>query len=284
MLGIEKVGEKMFQDIGPKVFDNHYERQRDPRDGDYVVIYDNRQVVLAQNQRLPNYREAVSQWQLSPAQMTYLFSVDETGFYLVSQRVATTAAYQYQPVASFQKFEPAWLGFAGATAAHLAWWYETNRFCGRCGHAMQPDEQQRALTCSHCGYQIFPRISPVVVVGVTKGDQILLTKYAAGYRPYTLISGFAEIGETLEDAVRREVQEEVGLRVHNLRYFGSQPWAFSESLLVGFFAELDEDVAIDLERDELAQAQWFRRDEMPSDGAKFILAWEMRQAFRDGRV
>ncbi|MFD1456257.1 NAD(+) diphosphatase [Levilactobacillus lanxiensis] len=274
----------MFQDISPKVFGNHYEQRRAPRDSDYVVIYDNRQVVLVQEQRLPNYREVVSQWQLSPLQMTYLFSVDETGFYLVSQRVVTTAAYQYQPVASFQNFEPAWLGFAGATAAHLAWWYETNRFCGRCGHAMQPDEHQRALTCSHCGYQIFPRISPVVVVGVTKGDQILLTKYVAGYKPYTLISGFAEIGETLEDAVRREVQEEVGLHVHNLRYFGSQPWAFSESLLVGFFAELDEDVAIDLERDELARAQWFRRDEMPTDGAKFILAWEMRQAFRDGRM
>jgi len=274
----------MFQDISPKFFDNHYAQRRAPRDSDYVVIYDNRQVVLANEQRLPNYREAVDQWQLSPAQMTYLFSVDETGFYLVSQRVVTTAEYQYQPVAVFQKFEPAWLGFAGATAAHLAWWYETNRFCGRCGHAKRPDEQQRALTCEHCGYQVFPRISPVVVVGVTKGDQILLTQYAAGYKPYTLISGFAEIGETLEDAVRREVQEEVGLHVHNLRYFGSQPWAFSESLLVGFFAELDEDVTIDLERDELAQAKWFDRDKMPTDGAKFILAYEMRKAFRDGRV
>ncbi|WP_125765113.1 NAD(+) diphosphatase [Levilactobacillus mulengensis] len=274
----------MFQDISPKVFDNHYEQRRAPRDSDYVVIYDNRQIILGPEQRLPNYREAVRQWQLSPAQMTYLFSVDETGFYLVGQRVATTAAYQYQSVASFQKVEPAWLGFAGATAAHLAWWYETNRFCGRCGHAMRPDEQQRALTCGHCGYQVFPRISPVVVVGVTKGDQILLTQYAAGYKPYTLISGFAEIGETLEDAVRREVQEEVGLHVHNLRYFGSQPWAFSESLLVGFFAELDEDVTIDLERDELAQAKWFDRDKMPTDGAKFILAYEMRKAFRDGRV
>lgn len=274
----------MFQDISPKVFDNHYEQRRAALATDYVLIYDNRSAVIFQGQRLPRVQEVADKWQIDPTRYTYLFTIDQTGFYLLTDKVTPDADYQYQPIKAFQTMQPGWLGFAGATAAHLAWWYETNQFCGRCGHAMQQDEQQRSLRCSNCGRQIFPNISPVVVVAVTKGDQILLTKYAVGYDKYTLISGFAEIGETLEAAVQREVSEEVGLAVHNIRYFGSQPWAFSESLLVGFFADLDEDVAIDLERDELAQAQWFQRDEMPTDGAKFILAWEMRQAFRDGRA
>ncbi|WP_125582463.1 NAD(+) diphosphatase [Levilactobacillus cerevisiae] len=271
----------MFQDISPRVFDNHYEKRRQPGATDVVLVYANRQAVLFQGKRLPQFREVTSKWQVQPDELMYLFSIDQTGFYLLRRQVTTDSDYQYAPTSDFQTLQPAWLGFAGATTAHLAWWYETNQFCGRCGQQMVPNQNQRALTCSKCGRQVFPSIAPVVVVGVTKGDQILLTKRAVGYDKYTLISGFAEIGETLEDAVCREVAEEVGLSVHNIRYFGSQPWAFSESLLVGFFAELDADVPIALEYDELAQAQWFQRDEMPGDGAKFILAAAMRKAFRD---
>lgn len=274
----------MFQDIAPKVFDNHYEQRRAPRADDYVVIYNDRQVVMYQERALPTVQKATAQWQLTPDQMTYLFQIDQTAFYLVAAKITPDTDYHYTNARAFRNFTPAWLGYAGATAAHLGWWYETNQFCGRCGHAMVPDQQERAMDCPQCGQKIYPRISPVVVVGVTSGDKILLTKYLTGYQPYTLISGFVEIGETLEDTVRREVHEEVGLDIRNIHYYGSQPWAFSESLLMGFFAELDHPETIQLEHDELSQAKWFDRNDTPDDGAKFILAWEMRQAFRNAQA
>ena len=117
------------------------------------------------------------------------------------------------------------------------------------------------MVCPECKNIEYPKISPAVIVAVTNGNRLLLSRYArGGYRNYALIAGFAEVGETLEDTVRREVMEEVGLKVKNIRYYKSQPWSFSDSLLVGFFAELDGDDTITLEEEELAEAVWFERD------------------------
>ena len=134
-----------------------------------------------------------------------------------------------------------------------------------------------------CGNLIYPKIAPAVIVAVTRGDQILMTRYQGrDYKGYALIAGFTEIGETAEDTVRREVMEEVGLQVKDLRYYGSQPWGADANLLLGFFARLDGPSAIHLDRQELSQAGWYHRDEidLPPDGVS--LTNHMIQAFRRG--
>lgn len=273
----------MFQDISPQVFDNHYDQRRAPIGTDYVVLYHNREAILHDG-TLPRYQEVAAKWQLPETAYTYLFSVDQTAFYLVAEQVAEDAAYQYVETRRFTQLTPNWVAFAAATAAHLGWWYETNQFCGRCGHRMEQDGKERALRCPHCGQLIFPKISPAIIVGVTDGDSILMTKFLTGYNRYSLISGYAEIGETLEATIAREVHEEVGLSVHNICYYGSQPWAPSESLLVGFFADLNQEKSIRLEHDELAKAQWFKRDEIPHDDTTLSLTWKMIEAFRNHEV
>lgn len=103
-----------------------------------------------------------------------------------------------------------------------------------------PDEKERMLRCPSCGHLIFPTIAPAVIVGVTDGNRIILTTYAAReYKRYALIAGFTEIGETVEETVRREVMEEVGIPVKNIRYYKSQPWGFDSNLLMGFFCQAD---------------------------------------------
>lgn len=139
------------------------------------------------------------------------------------------------------------------------------------------------MRCLSCGQTEYPKICPAVIVAVTKGDQLLLTKYAGrSFRRYALIAGFTEIGETVEETVQREVMEEVGLKVKNIRYYKSQPWSFSGTLLMGFFADLDGDDHIHLDENELSVAEWHSREEVPEDDG-ISLTREMMQVFRDGR-
>lgn len=131
----------------------------------------------------------------------------------------------------------------------------------------------------------YPKICPAVIVGVTSGNRLLLTKYAGrDYKKYALIAGFAEIGESIEDTVRREVMEEVGLKVKNLRFYKSQPWSFSDTLLMGFYCELDGGDTITLEEEELSFAQWFEREEIPEGKDEISLTNEMIRSFKNGEI
>lgn len=172
---------------------------------------------------------------------------------------------------------------AAATAWHLYVWYRDNRFCGRCGGRLVHSETMRMLSCPSCGNQIFPKIAPAVIVGVTDKERILMTKYAnREYKRYALIAGFTEIGETAEETVRREVYEEVGLRVKHIRYYKSQPWGFDSNLLLGYFCELDDMHEIRLDTEELATAEWVHYSEITDDEEGLSLTREMMTVFRDG--
>ena len=142
-----------------------------------------------------------------------------------------------------------------------------------------------ASFCPKCGHTYYPRNSPVVIIAIVDGDRILLTRYnRGGYRRHSLVAGFVEIGETLEDAVRREVMEEVGLRVKNIRYCESQPWPFSSSLIAGFFADVDGDPTVHLNtdgQDELAEGVWVSRDELVLEDSGMSLTWDMIRKFKE---
>ena len=141
------------------------------------------------------------------------------------------------------------------------------------------------LKCPSCGQMEYPKISPAVIVGVTDGDRLLLTKYAGRtYKKYALVAGFAEIGESIEDTVRREVREEVGLELGDLHYYKSQPWSFSDTLLLGFFAELKGSDEICLQEDELSAGEWFSRENIVPDDDTSSLTNEMIRIFREGKL
>lgn len=276
----------MFQDIEPYEFRNEFV-PREPRENDYIFMQKKDAVLFEEScgaLSLPLYRTVFEAYPEVVTDLTYLFSVDETAFFLPKQEVDETDLLRYQHMNVFRQFEPSWLAFAGATAAHLGLWYDTHRFCGRCATPFSHKENERAVSCPSCGVIEYPRISPVVIVGIVDGDRILLTKYAAGYNRYALVAGFAEIGETLENAVKREVMEEVGLKVKNIRYFKSQPWAFSGSLLAGFFADLDGSDRVTVDTNELAEAAWFSRASIPAGDSMLSLTWTMIEAFRNGDI
>ena len=127
---------------------------------------------------------------------------------------------------------------------------------------MKAKQTERAMQCLDCGRVVYPQICPSVIVGITDDSRILMTKYASShsnYKKYALVAGYAEIGESLENTVAREVMEEVGLKVKNIRYYKSQPWSFSDALLVGFFCEVDGNAEIKMDTEELSAAEWFER-------------------------
>lgn len=174
--------------------------------------------------------------------------------------------------------------FAAATAWHLYGWYRDHQYCGRCGKRLIHSEKLRMLHCTSCGNQVFPKIAPAVIVGVMDKDRLLMTKYAGrAYRNYALIAGFTEIGETAEETVAREVKEEVGLRVRNIRYYKSQPWGFDANLLLGYFCELDDTAEIRLDEEELAVAEWVDYRDIPDDPEGLSLTREMMIYFRESR-
>ena len=173
--------------------------------------------------------------------------------------------------------------FGLVTGFHLYNWYKGRRFCGTCGHKLIHDEKERMMYCPQCQSTEYPKISPAVIVAVTNGNKILMSKYAGrNAKRYALIAGFTEIGETLEETVKREVMEEVGLKVKNIRYYKSQPWGLSGSLLAGFVCDLDGEDTITLDENELAVAQWFEREEIPYDDYDVSLTREMMIQFKKG--
>ena len=138
------------------------------------------------------------------------------------------------------------------------------------------------MRCPSCGLIVYPRIYPAVIVGVIRGDSLLITRYREGFRHNALVAGFTEIGETLEGTVRREVMEETGIRVKNIRYWASQPWGLAGDILTGFYCEADGDDPIRMDESELRYARWVPRREIVLQPDDLSLTNAMMKAFRDG--
>jgi NAD+ diphosphatase len=157
-------------------------------------------------------------------------------------------------------------------AAQVVAWERDHQFCGRCGTPTDPVPAERARRCPACGLTAYPRLSPAIIVLIERGERILLARGHA-FQPgrYGIVAGFVEPGESLEDAVRREVREEVGLELGRVDYFGSQPWPFPHGIMIGFRADhLHGEIALD--DGELAEAGWYGLDDLPTVPAKLSIA------------
>lgn len=289
MSGYGKEEWKVIQDIAPRQFKNEYMPVL-PVNESTMFFYDGRRVLVKKengNLVFPVYEELKgSLGGKNPGkEYTYLFTIDGRSFYLGEDVPEDFLLdYGWEDIRIFREAGPKYLCFAGITGWQLYRWYDTHKLCGRCGSRLKKDEKERMLYCPECKHMEYPKICPAVIVAVTDGNRILLSKYAGReYKKYALLAGFAEIGETLEDTVRREVMEEVGLKVKNITYYKSQPWSFTDTLLVGFFCELDGDAAVTLDENELALASWFEREEIPAEYEDASLTNEMMMVFKTSR-
>lgn len=274
----------MIQDIAPHVFHNEFSH-RPPQPTDRILCYE-ADTVLAREQdgvlALPTLSDLPG---VTADRLQFLFTLDEAGYYLLTDGLSAIPA-GFAPVGSrsYRDMGPGETAFACGVGESLHRWYAGNRFCGRCGKPMEPSEIERAMVCPACKNTVYPKICPAVIVAITDGERLLLTKYAGrAFTRYALVAGFAEIGEGIEETVRREVLEEVGLELTDLRFYKSQPWVFTDSLLLGFYARLGGDDTVTLQESELAEGTWFTRDNLPHDHTNISLTGEMIEAFRHGR-
>jgi NAD+ diphosphatase len=171
------------------------------------------------------------------------------------------------------------LFWAAGCAKLIIQWDRTHRFCGQCGRPTVDKAEERAKLCAECGLVVFPRLSPAVIVAVTHGDRILLARsprFPEGR--YSVLAGFVEPGESLEECVQREVREEVGLELADIRYFGSQPWPFPNSLMIGFTADYASG-QMRIDRKEIVEADWFSADHLPRIPPKLTIARQLIDGF-----
>jgi NAD+ diphosphatase len=153
--------------------------------------------------------------------------------------------------------------WVSARAIQIVAWDKTHQYCGMCGEPTKTVAEERAKLCPRCGLKNYPRLSPAVITAVLRGNQILLARaHRFPIELYSVIAGFVEPGETLEEGVRREVKEETGIEVKNIGYFGSQPWPFPNSLMIAFTAEYAGGT-ITIDEKEIADAGWFTSGDLP---------------------
>ena len=274
----------MIQDIFPHKLDNHFYPARKASANSFVMAF-RHQDILVKGEEFPRVSQMPEECR---DKLIYLFAVDEDYYFFLDARDETMAlpdGYEFVNVRSFRRSGIADKTnvFLAFTALQLANWYRGNKYCGICGKETHIDDKERALRCE-CGNVIYPRIVPAVIVGITNGDKILVTKYKTGFAHFALVAGFTEIGETLEETVAREAMEETGLKVKNIRYYKSQPWGIVDDILVGFYCDVDGDDTINMDEGELKVAEWRNREEIELQPDDYSLTNEMMKMFKEGNA
>lgn len=287
----------MIHEISPHVFNNSYDPGAELKDDSFCFAFEGGNepafgagAVLVKDGHITRYRDVREHLKGDPIP---LFKLDDINCFLASG--ISDGIAENDGLMAFRKFRdirqvqdiPKYEYFLAMTAFQLHNWYINNKFCGRCGGRLKPSEKERALVCPDCTHTVYPRIVPAVTVAIIdrERDRIVLTEYAGRDIPFfALVAGFTEIGETLEETVVREVREETGLKVKNIRYFGSQPWGIVDDLMVGFYCDLDGEAKIVRDESELQLADWFSREEVVLQPTDMSLTNSLMKAFKEGRI
>ena len=279
----------MIQDIYPHKLYNQYDSECEVKEDDIVLnIYKGKILVDSEKIEVNNLAfPKVKEFGLD-REYIYLFKVDDIRFFLINREleekdIPKGFGYVTDKRLRTEGMAPDENIFAAITGKHLSDWYTDTCFCGRCGTKMMHSKKERAMECTECGNRVYPRIMPAVIVGVTNGDKLLITRYRTGFAHNALIAGFTEIGETVEETVQREVMEEAGIRVKNIRYYKSQPWGSANDILLGFYCDVDGDDTITMDSEELKYAEWVKREEIGLQPGNFSLTNEMMRMFKEAK-
>lgn len=268
---------EMIHNIEPHIYHNKFAPVK-PEADDIVFCFEGQDIFLQPDHTVSHVRDLKG-----TSSFYWLFRIDDTQFFLLDRPEENMIR---ESMRILRSFEPRHIGFAGITAWQIYVWRNDNRYCGRCGKPMIDDDQERAMRCPACGNVIYPRINPAVIVGVINDhNQLLVTKYAHSlYNRYALVAGYTEIGETIEETVIREVKEETGIDVTDLKYYKCQPWSFSSSLLFGFWCRAKGSTEITIDENELKTARWMDMSEEINSADNTSLTGEMIRMFKEGKA
>ncbi len=296
----------MFNEIYPHKLNIEYKDVR-PNEEDILLLYKGGSafVKLADNKvEVPTVKDLG----MDKEKTGFLFEIDGKRFFRLAteqsitdgavaetdkeyvsteQKKLAEVGYSYVNLDNLRKTEPRHISFAIHLGLSLDRWYRKSVFCGKCGSRTVHSDKERAMVCPNCHNVIYPTISPSVIVLIRDGEEILVTRYQEAhnsYRGYALVAGYVESGETPEETVRREVMEEVGLKVKNISYVTSQPWPQSGSLLLGFVCDIDGDRDVKVEEDELELAEWINRKDLPDRSKDASLTSHLIEMFRQAKL
>jgi len=231
----------------------------------YWFVFCLTKLLIKSNECTIPYLRSLAELNLSPVRIQYLGTLQEHPCYSaeVSPGTIIPEGMSFRELRSLYSVLDEDIFLLAGKAIQIVNWDQTNQYCSRCGHKTQTLQGERVKKCPRCGFLSYPRISPAVITAVLKDNKILLSHNVAfqGNR-HSLIAGFVEPGETLEECVKREILEEVSIQVRNIKYFGSQSWPFPNSLMIGFTAEY-EGGEISVDGKEISQAGWYDVNSLP---------------------
>ncbi|MGB9937232.1 MAG: NAD(+) diphosphatase [Methanobacterium sp.] len=244
----------------------------------YWFIFNNSELLInpENNLKLP-FIDSLKEFSILPIRTQYLGELEGHPVYTAEIAPETPApeGYYFKDLRLLYDTLNEDIFLIAGRAIQIVNWDKNHQFCGKCGAPTETHKREMAKICPECGFMSFTRLSPAVITAIIKDDKLLMAKHSyGGYKRYSLIAGFVEAGETLEEAVLRETEEEVGLKVKNIKYFGSQPWPFPHSLMMGFTAEY-ESGEIKVDEKEIDDAKWFAPEEIELPPSKMSIASEL---------
>ena len=275
----------MLHEIHPDFFDNAYLPFASPNEDDAMCIMSSLGFLLKRNLNAYSFPLVKDLDFSSNSKPVFLFRLNQQNFFAGELNNFIPSDFEYLNINELRNIEQQTISFTALVATQLITWYSSNRFCGKCGHSTLPGKNERNIVCSTCQHTIYPKISPAIIVAITSNDRILLAHNNLFRNNYfSLIAGYADIGESLEETVIREVREEVGITVYNIRYYKSQPWPLSGSMMIGYFAEADENQIIKVDNKEIAKTWCYQGIKCRLHPTNQSIAGEMIELFKSGKI
>ena len=272
----------MLHEIGPGIFDNKYSHCQEIGEEDFLLCYRGNELLLKKSgddYEIPRKRDFNEDTE-SPV---FLFSINSDHCFGLDGSRLNHSSFEYHDLFILRNLKNKEFAWIGAVGHQLMTWHTNNKYCGRCGSKTEMKKDERATVCPDCNLVNYPKISPAIIVAITCKDKILLAKgkhYKGDF--YSLVAGYVDIGESIEETVVREVKEEVGLDIQKLKYYRSQPWPFSGSVMLGFTAEADDKQPIIIEENEIKEAGWFERGNLPPYSSGVSISGVLIAAFDKG--
>jgi NAD+ diphosphatase len=242
----------------------------------YWFVFNSDKILInVKNNTIPFVKD-LKEFNLNPMRKIYLGTLKDHPCYAAEiEETDYPQDWAFNDLRSVYSYLEEDIYLLAGRAIQIINWDKNHQFCGKCGTPTETMPDEMAKFCPECGFTSFTRLSPAVITAIIKDGKLLMAKHNyTRSNMYGLIAGFVEAGETLEEAVQRETQEEVGLKVKNIKYFGSQPWPFPHSLMIGFTAEY-ESGEIEVDGKEIAHAKWFSVNELPEMPSKISIAGEL---------